>query len=75
MEWGSRGIISKSDYIKDLGVETNWFSPFYSSPQGNMGYDISDYLGIAPGSGDMDICQELIDEIHAGISKSFSTWL
>ena len=38
-----QGIISKLDYIKDLGVETIWFSPFYSSPQGDFGYDISNY--------------------------------
>jgi glycosidase len=60
-----KGIISKLDYIKDLGVETIWFSPFYSSPQEDFGYDISDYQNIAPEYGNMQICDELIDAIHA----------
>ncbi|MHA1733351.1 MAG: alpha-glucosidase [Promethearchaeota archaeon] len=60
-----RGIISKLDYIKEVGFETIWFSPFYRSPQKDFGYDISDYLSIAPEYGDMELAQELIDEIHA----------
>jgi len=38
-----QGIISKLDYIKNLGFETIWISPFYQSPQGDFGYDISNY--------------------------------
>ncbi len=38
------GIISKLDYIKSVGFETIWFSPFFKSPQKDHGYDISDYL-------------------------------
>jgi len=38
-----RGIISKLDYIQDLGFETLWFSPFFRSPQQDFGYDVSDY--------------------------------
>jgi oligo-1,6-glucosidase/alpha-glucosidase len=60
-----KGIISKLDYLKDLGVETIWFSPFYSSPQADFGYDISDYRGIAPEYGNMETCEVLIKEIHA----------
>ena len=59
-----RGIISKLDYIKDLGVETIWFSPFYSSPQGDFGYDISDYQNIAPEYGTMDDFNDLVTNIH-----------
>jgi len=59
-----RGIISKLDYIKDLGVETIWFSPFYSSPQGDFGYDISDYQNIAPEYGSMDDFNDLVKNIH-----------
>jgi oligo-1,6-glucosidase len=38
-----QGIISKLDYIKDLGVDIIWVCPFYESPQVDMGYDISNY--------------------------------
>lgn len=59
-----KGIISKLDYIKELGVETIWFSPFFSSPQKDFGYDVSDFTDIDPAYGNMKICDELIDEIH-----------
>ncbi len=59
-----RGIISKLDYIKDLGVETIWISPFYSSPQGDFGYDISDYQNIAPEYGTMDDFDDLVKCVH-----------
>ncbi|MBQ4055020.1 MAG: glucohydrolase, partial [Clostridia bacterium] len=42
-----RGIISKLDYLKDLGINTVWLSPCYPSPQADNGYDISDYQDIA----------------------------
>jgi len=58
------GIISKLDYIKDLGVETIWFSPFFSSPQKDFGYDVSDFTDIDPVYGNMKLCDELISEIH-----------
>ena len=58
------GIISKLDYLQDLGVETIWFSPFFSSPQEDYGYDISDFRGIAPEYGTMADCEKLIEEIH-----------
>lgn len=58
------GIIQKLDYIKDLGVETIWISPFFLSPQKDFGYDISDYFSIAPEYGTMSICDQLIQEIH-----------
>jgi len=60
-----RGIISKLDYIQDLGFETIWISPFFASPQQDFGYDISDYLSIAPEYGTMTEVEELIDEVHA----------
>ena len=42
--WGDiRGIISKLDYLKDLGIRIIWLSPIYESPMDDMGYDISDY--------------------------------
>ena len=42
-----KGIISKLDYLKELGINTVWLSPCYPSPGDDNGYDISDYRGIA----------------------------
>lgn len=57
-----KGVISKLDYLKDLGINTIWFSPLYKSPQKDYGYDISDYYDIAPEYGTMDDFKELIAE-------------
>jgi len=59
-----QGIIQKLDYIRDLGFETIWISPFFQSPQQDFGYDISDYYAIAPEYGDMTDCDQLIREAH-----------
>ena len=51
------GIISKLDYLRDLGIGIIWLSPLYKSPNSDLGYDISDYEGINPEYGtlaDMD---------------------
>lgn len=58
------GIISKLDYIKSLGFETIWISPFFKSPQKDHGYDISDYLNIQDEYGDLSIVDSLIQEVH-----------
>ena len=58
------GIIRKLDYIRDLGYETLWCSPFFKSPQRDFGYDISDYEDIAPEYGTLEDCQRLIAEVH-----------
>lgn len=58
------GIISRLDYIHDLGFETIWVSPFFVSPQKDFGYDIADYKAIAPEYGTMEDCDKLIDEVH-----------
>ena len=59
-----RGIISKLDYLKDLGINTVWLSPCYPSPQADNGYDISDYQDIAPEYGTLDDFKEMLDEMH-----------
>jgi oligo-1,6-glucosidase/alpha-glucosidase len=59
-----QGIIQKLDYIHELGFETLWISPFFSSPQADFGYDISNYTDIAPEYGTMDDALQLIDEVH-----------
>ncbi len=59
------GVIDRLDYLHWLGVETIWLSPFYSSPQTDFGYDISDHFDIAPEYGTLADCRRLIDEVHA----------
>lgn len=55
-----RGIISKLDYLKDLGVEIIWISPIYPSPLADNGYDIADYYSIDPRFGTMEDMDELL---------------
>lgn len=59
-----QGIIQKLDYIQDLGFETIWISPFYSSPQQDFGYDIADYLSIDKDYGSLQDVEELIEAVH-----------
>jgi glycosidase len=59
-----RGIISKLDYIQDLGFETVWVSPFFRSPQQDWGYDVSDYYSVAPEYGNSADADDLIDAAH-----------
>jgi len=48
-----RGIISKLDYLKELGIDVIWICPFYKSPNADNGYDISDYQDISNEFGSM----------------------
>jgi len=56
------GIISKLDYLKDLGADIIWLSPCYCSPLADEGYDISDYYNIDPRFGTMADMEKLLDE-------------
>ena len=57
-----RGIISKLDYLKKLGIDIIWLSPIYKSPFVDQGYDISDYYAIAEEFGTMEQFEELLAE-------------
>ena len=57
-----RGIITKLDYLKDLGIDIIWISPIYRSPFVDQGYDISDYYDIDPSFGTMEEFDELLCE-------------
>jgi len=59
-----QGIISKLDYLEELGVETIWFSPFFDSPQQDHGYDVRDFRGIAPEYGTLKDFDQLLKEMH-----------
>lgn len=57
-----RGILSKLDYLKELGVDIIWLSPIYQSPFVDQGYDIADYYAIAEEFGTMEEFDELLKE-------------
>ena len=57
-----QGIISKLDYLKELGADILWLSPIYVSPLADQGYDIADYYSIDPRFGTMDDMDQLIAE-------------
>ena len=59
-----KGIISKLDYIKDLGIDVIWICPMYKSPNDDNGYDISDYQDIMSDFGNMDDFNDLLNEVH-----------
>ena len=59
-----RGVISKLDYLKDLGIDVIWMSPCYKSPNDDNGYDISDYRDIMDEFGNMEDFQEMLSGIH-----------
>lgn len=57
-----RGVIQKLDYIKELGADYIWLTPFFVSPQNDNGYDVEDYYNIDPRYGTMEDVEELIRE-------------
>lgn len=59
-----KGVLSKLDYIKSLGVNAIWFSPLYPSPQADYGYDIADYCDISPEYGTLEEFKQVLDAAH-----------
>lgn len=59
-----QGIISQLDYLRWLGVNALWLSPFYPSPMADFGYDITDYCNVDPIFGDLPTCEALIQQAH-----------
>ena len=60
-----KGITSRLDYLKDLGIDAIWLSPIYDSPNDDNGYDIRNYNKIMAEFGTMADFDELLAEIHA----------
>lgn len=58
------GIIQRLDYIKGLGVNALWLSPFYPSPMADFGYDVADYCAVHPMFGTMQDFKELLQQAH-----------
>lgn len=59
------GVTDRLDYLKELGVDAIWLSPFYPSPQADGGYDVADYCAVDPRFGDMADFDRLVAEAHA----------
>ena len=59
------GVLEKLDYIKSLGCDGIWFSPLYPSPGADCGYDIADYMDIAPEFGGMEAFKAVLEGAHA----------
>jgi alpha-glucosidase len=59
-----KGISSRLPYLKALGVDAIWITPWYPSPQIDHGYDVSNYLGVEPDYGSLMDAERLIDEAH-----------
>jgi alpha-glucosidase len=58
------GITQRLGYIKSLGVNAIWLSPFYPSPMADFGYDVADYCGVHPVFGTLDDFKTLLSETH-----------
>jgi alpha-glucosidase len=59
------GVRSRLPYLRDLGVDALWFTPWYPSPQADGGYDVSDYRAIDPDYGTLSEAEQLIAEARA----------
>ena len=57
-----KGVTGKLDYLKELGVDYIWMTPFFVSPQNDNGYDVEDYYNIDPRYGTMEDFEELSRE-------------
>ena len=58
------GMTAKLDYLKDLGIDAIWLSPHFPSPQFDVGYDISDYVDVAPEYGTLADFRRFLDGAH-----------
>ena len=59
-----RGVTARLDYLKTLGIDAIWLTPFYISPQVDNGYDVANYIAIDPAYGTLDDFDELVAGAH-----------
>src|ERR1700730_16417281 len=59
-----KGVTQRLDYLKELGVDAIWLTPFYPSPNADFGYDVSDYTNVAPEYGTMADWDALVREAN-----------
>jgi len=64
-----QGIRSKIPYLKDLGIDFVWITPFYPSPMADWGYDVAEYCDIDPTFGTLDDFDSLVEQAHANDIK------
>src|SRR5215210_3468851 len=60
-----QGVRERLPYLRDLGVDALWFSPWYPSPMADTGYDVADYRAIEPSFGTLEQAERLIAEARA----------
>lgn len=59
------GVIEKIDYLKELGIDAIWLSPYNRSPNADNGYDVSDYYAVSPEYGTLEDFRRLKDKAHS----------
>ena len=59
-----KGIESRLGYLKKLGIDAIWITPWYPSPQKDHGYDVSDFMDIEPDYGTIEDAKQLISKAH-----------
>ena len=69
------GVISKLDYLRALGIQAIWLSPFYPSPMADFGYDVADYCDVDPLFGDLATFDRLVEETHQRGLKIIIDWV
>ena len=60
-----KGVMSKLHILKDLGIDCIWFTPIYTSPQIDNGYDVADYKNIDSDYGTIEDFKTLLDMAHS----------
>ena len=69
------GMAEKLDYLQDLGIDAIWLSPHFPSPQFDVGYDISDYVDVAPEYGTLDDFKRFLDGAHERGIRVILDWV
>lgn len=69
------GMAEKLDYLKDLGIDAIWLSPHFPSPQFDVGYDISDYVNVAPEYGTLEDFKRFIEGAHKRGIRVILDWV
>jgi alpha-glucosidase len=70
-----KGILSKLDYLQDLGVDALWLSPHFPSPNWDWGYDISNYCDVAPEYGTLEEFSVFLREAHERGMRVVLDWV
>jgi alpha-glucosidase len=74
--WGDlQGIIDKLDYLRWLGVDGIWLSPFYASPLRELGYDVTNHCDVEPRFGSLEVFDRLVSEAHRRDLRLILDWV